>query len=77
MVDTNNGDVAVIMYPEPEQSFEEIPDDASQPSYPDEKPISEASNTSLSPRQGHWMDTRLRTRIPAGESRSYYQQFGP
>ena len=49
-IPANNGDEAVIMDPESEQTLEEIPDDASQPSYR-EKPISEASNTSLPPRQ--------------------------
>ena len=71
---TNNGDEAVIVNPEPERSVEEIPDDASQPSYREEDPISEASNTSLHTSR-HWMDTRLRTRMRAGGTR-YYQPFG-
>ena len=37
------------MDPEPDQSLEEIPDDASQPSYREEETLSKASNTSLSP----------------------------
>ena len=64
------------MDPEPEQSLEEIPDEASQPSYREEELISEASNNSQPSRQKHWMDTRLRTRIRAGGSRRYCQQFG-
>ena len=57
------------MDPEPEQSPEEISDDASQPSYLQEEPISEASDASLPSRQRHWMDTSLRTRMRAGGSR--------
>ena len=75
-VPTNNGDVAVVLDPEPEQSIEEIPDDASQPSYQEEETISEASDASIPSRQRHWKDTRLRTRLRAGGSRRYYQQFG-
>ena len=74
-VPTNNGDVAVTMDPETKQYLEEVPDDASQPSYREEEPISEASNKSLPPRQRHWMDTRLRTRLRAIGTRRYYQQF--
>ena len=71
----NDGDVAVIVDPEPERSAEEIPDDCSQPSYREEEPLSEATNVSSPPRQSHWMDTRLRTRIREGGSRLQYQQF--
>ena len=46
-VPTNNGDVAVIMDPEPEQSLDGIPDDFSQSSYSEEEPLSEASNSSM------------------------------
>ena len=60
---------------DPEQSHEEVRDDASQPSYRAEEPLSEASNASLPSRQRHWMDTRLRTRMRAGGSRPHYQQF--
>ena len=63
------------MDPDPEQSHEDIRDDASQPSYRAEEPLSEASNVSLPSRQRHWMDTRLRTRTRAGGSRLHYQQF--
>ena len=63
------------MDPDPEPSHEVVPDDASQPSYRAEEPISEASNASLPSRQRHWMDTRLRTRMRAGGSRLHYQQF--
>ena len=73
-VPTNNGVVAIIM--DPEQSLEEIADDASQPSYREEEPLSEASDVSSPPRRRHCMDTRLRARMRAGESRRYYQQFG-
>ena len=69
-------DVAIIMDPDPERSQEEVPDDASQPSYREEERISEASNTSVpSRRRRHWMDTGLRTRMCAGGSRLHYQQF--
>ena len=74
-VPAHNGEVAIIMDPDPEQSHEEVRDDASQPSYRAEEPISEASNASLPSRQRHWMDTRLRTRMRAGGSRLHYQQF--
>ena len=50
-IPTSNGDVAVIMDPEPEHSLEEVSDDALQRSYSEEEPISEASNNSLYPRQ--------------------------
>ena len=63
------------MDPDPEQSHEDIRDDASQTSYRAEEPLSEASNVSLPSRQRHWMDTRLRTRTRAGGSRLHYQQF--
>ena len=66
---------AVIMDPDPEQSQEEVPDDALRPSYREKEPISEARNASLPSRQQHWMDTRLRTRMRAGGSRLHYQQF--
>ena len=75
-VPAHNGEVAIIMDPDPEQSHEEVRDDASQPSYRAEEPISEASNASLPSRQRHWMDTRLRTHMRAGGSRLHYQQFG-
>ena len=75
-IPTNKGDVAVIMDPEPEKSLEEIPDDALQPSYREEEPISETSNNSPPPRQRHWMDTRFRTRIRTAGNRRYCQQFG-
>ena len=55
---------AFIMDPDPERSQEEVPDDASQPSYREEERISEASNTLLPSRRRHWMDTRLRMHIP-------------
>ena len=74
-VPAHNSEVAIIMDPDPEQSHEEVRDDASQPSYRAEEPISEATNASLPSRQGHWMDTRLRTRMRAGGSRLHYQQF--
>ena len=74
-VPAHNGEVAIIMDPDPEQSHEEVPDDASQPSYRADEPISEPSNASLPSRQRHWMDTRLRTRMLAGGSRLHYQQF--
>ena len=61
---------------EPEQSTEEIPDGVSQPSDREEKPISEASNTSSPPRPRHSMDTRLHTRMRARGTRRYFQQFG-
>ena len=73
---TNNGDVAVILDPEPEQSLEEMFDDASQPAYREEELFSEARNTSLHPSQRHRMDTRLCTRMRVGGSCRYYQQFG-
>ena len=56
------------MDPEPEQSLEEIPDDASQPPYREE-PLSEANDASLPSRQSQWMDTWLRTRMRAEGSR--------
>ena len=48
-IPTNKGNVAVIMDTEPEQSLEEFPDDASQPSYREEEPKSEASNNPYLP----------------------------
>ena len=74
-VPAHNGEVAIIMDPDPEQSHEEVRDDASQPSYRAEEPLSEASNASLPSRQRHWMDTRSRTRMRVGDSRLHYQQF--
>ena len=74
-VPRNYGEVAIIMDPDPERSLEEVPDDASQPSYCEEEPISEASNASLTSRRRHWMDTRVRTRMRAGGSRLHYQHF--
>ena len=70
-----NGEVVVVMDPEPEHSAEEILDDCSQPPYRKEEPLSEASDVSLPSRRRHWMDTRLRTRMRAGGSRLHYQQF--
>ena len=59
------------MNPDPE----EMPDEASKPSYSEEEPRCEASNALLPSRRRHWMDTRLRTRMRAGGSRLHYQQF--
>ena len=56
-VPAHNGEVAIIMDPDPEQSLDEVPDDVSRPSYRAKEPISEASNASLPSRQRHWMDT--------------------
>ena len=56
-VPAHNGEVAIIMDPDPEQSLEEVPDDVSPPSYRAKGPISEASNASLPSQQRHWMDT--------------------
>ena len=75
-IPTNNGDVAVITDPEPEQSLEKTPEDASQPSYREEELVSEASNNSQPPRQRYWMDTRLPRRTRAEGTRRFYQQFG-
>ena len=61
------------MDPDPEQPQEEVPDDASRPSYHEEEPQSAASDVSPPSRQRHWMDTRLRTRVRAGGSRLYYK----
>ena len=76
----NNGDIAVFMDPEPEQSLEEVPDVASQPSYREEEPLSEASRGKqhLPTSQAETLDghPRLRTRLCAGGTRRYYQQFG-
>ena len=72
-VPSHNGEVAIIMDPDPEQSQEEVPDDASRPSYREEEPQSAASDFSSPSRQRHWMDTRLRTRVRAGGSRLYYR----
>ena len=74
-VPAHNGEVAIIIDLDPEQSQEEVPDDASRPSYREEEPQSAASDVSPPSRQRHWMDTRLRTRVPAGGSRLCYQQF--
>ena len=74
-VPAHNGEVSIIMDPDQEQSQEEVPDDASRPSYREEEPQSAASDVSPPSRQRHWMDTRLRTRVRAGDSRLYYQQF--
>ena len=71
----DTGEIAVIMDPEPEHSIEPINDDLSQPSYKSEQLISEASNVSLPSRRRHWMNTQLRTKLRAGESRLHYQQF--
>ena len=51
-VDQRNGSLCLqimlmIMDPEPEHSFQKIPHNLSQPSYREEEPLSEASNTSL------------------------------
>ena len=74
-VPAHNGEVAIIMDPDSEESHEEVRDDASQPSYRAEEPLSETSNASLPSRQRHWLDTRLRTRMRAGGSRLHCQQF--
>ena len=71
-VPTNNSDVKETMDPEPEESLLEKSDEASQPAYREEVP----SDATLPSRQRHWMDTRLRTRMRAGGSRRFYQQFG-
>ena len=63
------------MEPDTVQSQEEVPDGASRPSYREEEPQSATSDVSPPSRQRHWMDTRLRTRVQAGGSRLYYQQF--
>ena len=65
----------IVMDPEPEHSVEPIYDDCSKPSYNNEQLLSEASNVSLPSRQRHWMDTRLRSKLPAGGTRQHYQQF--
>ena len=71
----DTGDIAVVMDPKPERSVEPIDDDCSKPSYHSEQLLSEASDVSLPSRQRHWMDTRLRTKLPAGGTRQHYQQF--
>ena len=71
----DTGDVAVVMDPEPEHSIEPMNYDCSKLSYKSEQLLSEASNASLPFRQGHWMETRLRTKLRAGGTRQHYQQF--
>ena len=63
------------MDPDPERSIDVVDDDKSQPSYKTEQLLSEASDASLPSRKHHWMDTRLRTKLRAGDSRVHYQQF--
>ena len=64
----DSGEIAVIMYPEPERSIEPINDDLIQPSYKSEQLLSGASNVSLPSRRRHWMNTQLRNKLRAGES---------
>ena len=71
----DNGEVVVLLDPEPERSVDVVDDDKSLPSYKTEQLISEASDVSLPSRRRHWMDTRLRTKLRAGDSRMHYQQF--
>ena len=71
----DSGEIVVLMDPDPERSIEVVDDDKSQPSYKTEQPLSEASDVSLPSRKHHWMDTRLRTKLRAGDSRMHYQQF--
>ena len=74
-IPAHNGEVSIIMDPDPDQSQEEKTYDASRPSYREEEPLSAANNVSLPSRQRHWMNTRLGTRMHAGGSRLHYQQF--
>ena len=71
----DSGEVVVLMDPEPERSVDVVEDDKSLPSYKSEQLLSEASDVSLLSRRRHWMDTRLRTKLRAGGSRTHYQQF--
>ena len=61
--------------PEPERSAGEILEYCSKPSFREEEPLSEVSNVPLPSKKRHWMDTRLRTRMRAGDSCLHYQQF--
>ena len=72
---SDNGEVVVLMDPEPERSVDVVDDDKSLSSYKPEQLLSEASDASLPSRRRHWMDTRLRTKLRAGGSRPHYQQF--
>ena len=63
-VPAHNGEVATPTQNNPSRS-----------SYREEEPQSAASDVSPPSRQRHWMDTRLLTRVRAGGSRLYYQQF--
>ena len=71
----DNGDIAVVMDPEPDYSIEPVNDDCSKLFYNTEQLLSEASNASLPSRQRHRMNTRLRTKLRAGGTRQHYQQF--
>ena len=71
----DNGEIVVLMDPDPERFIDVVDDDKSQPSYKTEQLLSEASDASLPSRKHHWMDTRLRTKLRAGGSRMHYQQF--
>ena len=64
----DTGDIAVVMNPEPERYVEPIDDDCSKPSYNVEQLLSDPSHVSLPSRQGHWMDTSLRTILRAGSA---------
>ena len=52
-VPAHNFEVAIIMDPDPEQSQEEVPDDASRPSYREEEPQLAASDVFSPSRQRH------------------------
>ena len=69
------GEVVVLMDPEPERSVDVVDDDKLLSSYKSEQLLSEASDVSFPSRGLHWMDTRLRTKLRAGDSRMHYQQF--
>ena len=71
----DSGEVVVLMDPEPERSIDVVDDDKTLPSFKSEQLHSEVSDVSLPSRRRHWMDTRLRTKLRAGGSRMYYQQF--
>ena len=71
----DTGEVANVLDPEPERSVEPIIDEMSQSFYKYEQFLSEASNVSLPSRRQHWMNTRLRTKLRAGQSQPHYQQF--
>ena len=53
----DNGEVVVLMDPEPERSVDVVDDDKSLPSYKTEQLISEASDVSLPSHRRHWMGT--------------------